>query len=93
MKIERLLFQVSPADYAKDFLAADAEVWNTWLKRQPGFLNKTSRIVSSGMVELLIFWKSEQDMKKAASKKEEMKVVESMMKQRYPGNHRLVMSS
>lgn len=93
MKIERLLFQVSPSDYSKDFLIADSEVWNPWLKRQPGFLNKTSRIVSPGAVELLIFWKSERCMKDAGSKVQEIKNLGNLMKQRFSGNYRLIQSS
>ncbi len=93
MKIERLLFQVEPKEFVKDFLKADAEVWNPWLQRQSGFLNKTSRIIGSNQVEFLIFWKSENDLKRAKNKVEELKVVDNLLRQRSPGRFFLLHSS
>jgi len=93
MKIERLLFQVEPKEFVKDFLKADAEVWNPWLQRQSGFLNKTSRIIGGNQVEFLIFWRSEDDLKKASSKVAELKVVDNMLRQRSPGRFFLLHSS
>lgn len=90
MKIERLLFQINPGEFANDFIQADAEVWNPWLKRQPGFLDKKSRTISPGMVEFLIFWKSEDDLKRASAKTREMEMVDYMLRQRSPGSYRLV---
>lgn len=93
MKIERLVFQVRPLEYSKDFLQADAEVWNPWLKRQPGFLNKTSRIVRDGLVELSIFWKDEDSVDKASEKIKEMEMIKKFMGDRFPGSYTLVLSS
>lgn len=93
VKIERLTFQVNPPEYTKDFLMSDSEVWNPWLKRQPGFLNKTSRLVGNGLVELTIFWKSGEGLKGAEAKTQEREMVEAMMRQRFPGTYTLVMSS
>lgn len=92
MKIERLVFQVRPLEYSKDFLQADAEVWNPWLKRQPGFLNKTSRIMGQE-VELLLFWKDEGSLSAASEKANEMDQVERKMNERFPGSYTLVSSS
>ena len=93
MKIERLLYQVRPAEFAKDFLQADAQVWTTWLQRQRGFLNKTSRIMPQGMIEILIFWSTASEQAKAAGKKDEMKIVDNLMRSRSPGTYKLVQSS
>ena len=93
MKIERLTFQVNPPEYSKDFLIADSEVWNPWLKRQPGFLNKTSRIVGNGMVELSLFWKDVDSVKKASGKVGELDMVKKLMGDRFPGTYTLVLSS
>lgn len=93
MKIERLLFQVEPKEFVKDFIKADAEVWNPWLQRQKGFLNKTSRIISSNQVELLIYWKSEQYLEKAASKTAEIAMINNMLKGKSPARFILIHSS
>ena len=92
-KVERMLFQVTPHSYAKDFLLADAEVWNPWLKRQVGFLNKETRVVGNGLVELVLFWKDQGSLDKAAAKRAEMLVVDQMMKQRSPAAYTLVSST
>lgn len=93
MRIEKLTFQVLPKEYGQDFLLADAEVWNPWLKRQPGFINKTSRIVGNGLVELSLFWKDDSSMSRAAAKVEEMERVKRLMGSRFPGSYTLVLSS
>lgn len=93
MKTERLLFQVSPPDMVKDFMLADSEVWNPWLQRQPGFLNKTQRVASKGLVEILVFWNSEKDLEQASKKKNELAVVENILRSRSPARYYLVSSS
>lgn len=93
MIIERLLFKVSPAEFAKDFLQADSEVWNTWLRRQPGFLNKTSRLLPHGEVEILVYWTSQAALSKAAAKKQEQQFVDQLLKSRSPGTYQLIQSS
>lgn len=90
--MERLVFQVSPRGFEKDFLQADADVWTPWLKRQQGFVNKTTRVLSPGMVEILIFWKNKGDLWRAAQKKDEMAQVEHLMKSKAPGTYRLALS-
>lgn len=93
MRIERLLFQVDPPEMVKDFMLADAEVWNPWLQRQPGFLNKTQRVVSKGLVEILVFWKSDSDLGKASEKKSELATVENILRSRSPARYTLVSSN
>lgn len=93
MITERLLYQVEPKDFVKDFIQADADVWNPWLKQQRGFLNKTSRILGSNQVEFLIHWASRGDLDRASSKTDEIKMVEYLLRQRSPGSHNLILSS
>lgn len=93
MKIERLLFRVTPPEFAKDFIQADGETWNPWLQRQKGFLNKTSRILPGGMVEFLLHWANLEDTKRASNKKEEMKHIDYMLRSRSPGRYTLIQSS
>lgn len=92
MKIERLLFQINPPEFTKDFLQADSEVWNPWLHRQKGFLNKTTRIIPGGLVEILIHWASEAALEKASQKKTEISMVERVMRSRSPGTYNLIQS-
>lgn len=93
MIVERLLFKVSPAEFAKDFVQADGEVWNPWLQRQPGYLNKTSKLLPNGEVEVLVYWTSQSALNKASSKKEEHKFVDQLLKTRSPGTYQLIQSS
>lgn len=93
MKIERLTYRIYPAEYSKDFLQADAEVWNPWLKRQPGFINKTTRIVGNGLVELTLFWKDQRSLGEASRKVEEIGIVDKMLRERFPGSYTLAVSS
>jgi hypothetical protein len=64
--IERLSFQINPPDRVEDFIAADEEVWNPWLRQQRGYLRKTVQRYPGGRVDLRIFWASPRDMEKAA---------------------------
>jgi hypothetical protein len=93
VKTERLLFQINPPDFVKDFIQADGETWNPWLQRQPGFFNKTSRILPGGAVEILIHWASLADAQRASKKQEEMKHVDYMLRSRSPARYTLVQSS
>lgn len=90
---ERLTFQIHPSEFVKDFIQADREVWDPWLRRQPGFIKKVSEIKGNGQVELLIFWRGLDSMKKASLKKEEMEVVDKLLRMRAPGYYRLVLST
>lgn len=93
MLTERLLFKVDPAEFDKDFIQADAEVWTPWLQKQKGFLKKTARVLGKGMVEVLVFWSSKEYVDKAAAKKGEMAMVDSLLKKRSPGRFTMVSSS
>jgi hypothetical protein len=93
MKTERMIFQVNPGSYGKDFLLADAETWNSWLKQQPGFLNKTTRVLGNGLVELILFWRDQGSLDNAAAKGVELAAVDQLMRQRFPGSYNLVSSS
>ena len=66
MLIERMSFQINPPDRVEDFIAADEEVWNPWLRQQQGYLRKTVQRYPGGRVDLRIFWTGRRDMEKAA---------------------------
>jgi hypothetical protein len=89
--VERLLFQVLPWDYVKDFIQADAEVWTPWLQRQPGYITKTNRILPSGQVEFLIHWMTKADRQRAETQPD-IKAVQGLLRKRSPGVYRLISS-
>ena len=91
MKVERLLFQVTP-NLVNDFIIADNQVWLPWLQRQPGFLRKKHQVNPGGVVETLIFWK-DQDSWNRASKSLELPTIELMFRNRIGPIYRLVRSS
>jgi hypothetical protein len=93
MITERLLYQVEPKEFVKDFMQADADVWNPWLRQQQGFLNKSSRVIGPNQVELLLHWVSQGDLDRASSKTDEIKMVDYLLRQRSPGSHHLIHSS
>ena len=66
MEIEKLSFVVTPADRVEDFILADEEVWDPWLRRQRGFLRKTYQHYPGGRVDVRIFWASQRDWDNAA---------------------------
>jgi hypothetical protein len=66
MFIERMSFQVIPADRVEDFIAADEKVWEPWLRQQRGYLRKTVQRYPGGRVDLRIFWANLKDIEKAA---------------------------
>jgi hypothetical protein len=70
MEIERLSFQVSPPDRVEDFIDADEEIWDPWLRQQRGFLRKTYQRYGNGRVDIRIFWASKKDLEKAAASPE-----------------------
>jgi hypothetical protein len=92
VKIERLLFQVTPPDFVEDFIIADNQVWLPWLQRQPGFLRKTHQVRPGGMVETLIFWKDASSLRKAESSSE-LATIELMFRNRIGPIYRLLSSS
>lgn len=91
MHVERLLFQVSPPEFVKDFIQADNEVWTPWLRLQPGFITKTHRILPNGQVEFLIHWRDKKDRERAAQRPE-IDAVQNLLRQRSPGVYRLIAS-
>jgi hypothetical protein len=66
VEIELLSFVVQPPERLEDFIDADAEVWNPWLKQQRGCLRKTYTRYPGGRVHIRIFWASKQDWDAAA---------------------------
>ena len=58
MEIEKLSFQVTPPDRLEDFIDADGEVWDPWLRQQRGFIRKTYARYPGGRVDVRIFWAS-----------------------------------
>ena len=70
MLIERLSFQINPPDRVEDFIAADEEVWEPWLRQQRGYLRKTHQRYPGGRCDIRIFWASQRDLDKAAKSPE-----------------------
>ena len=66
MKIERLSFLINPAHKAQEFVDADKQMWDPWLRMRTGFIQKTATIYPGGRVEIQIFWSSKADQDKAA---------------------------
>ena len=88
MKTEILTFQVRPSNLFTDFVKADEEVWNPWLKRQRGFLQKTYRVVQRkdhSEVSLLIFWKSPEHLQEASRKTKEINSLDVNLKDKFSG--------
>lgn len=67
MVTERLNFIVQPGK-EEDFLAADAEVYDPWLRRQKGFAGKQVVRYPAGRLTLLIFWKDQKSWDAAAER-------------------------
>jgi hypothetical protein len=66
MEIERMSFQVTPPDRMEDFIAADEEVWEPWLRQQRGYIRKTYQRYANGRVDLRIFWASKKALEDAS---------------------------
>ena len=66
LKIERLSFLINPAHKAQEFVDADKQMWDPWLRMRTGFIQKTTTIHPGGRVEMQIFWTSKADQDKAA---------------------------
>jgi len=90
VKIERLMFQVTPR-LVEDFIIADNQVWLPWLQRQPGFLRKTHSISPGGIVETLLFWKDTQSLRRAENSPE-LPTIELMFRNRIGPVYRLISS-
>lgn len=90
MKIERLTYIVQP-DSLDKFLKAENEVWTAWLRQQKGFLSKQMTPYPGSRVEIQIFWKSEEDMQRAA-KKPDITAVEARFNALLGNTFRLVYS-
>ena len=70
MKIERLSFLVFPEEKVEDFLKADSEIWDSWLRMRPGFIQKQRTHHPGGRIEIMIFWKSKEDQQNATVHRE-----------------------
>ena len=70
MQIERLSFLIVPEDRVEDFVEADAEIWDPWLRNQRGFLRKTYQRYPGGRLDLRIFWDSKKNLDQAAKSPE-----------------------
>jgi hypothetical protein len=66
MKIERLSFLINPSHKAQEFVDADKQMWDPWLRMRTGFIQKTAKIYPGGRVEIQIFWSSKSDQDRAA---------------------------
>lgn len=66
MEIETLKFRIIPEDRVDDFIDADAEVWNSWLHQQRGYIRKVTQVYPGGVVHLRIYWASKRDWDKAS---------------------------
>lgn len=70
MEIERLSFLIVPEDRLEDFIKADSEIWDPWLRNQRGFLRKTYQRYPRGRLDLRIFWDSKKNLDQAAKSPE-----------------------
>ena len=84
MEIERLSFQIRPLERLEDFIDADAEVWNPWLKQQRGYLRKTYTRYPGGRVDLRIFWASKKALAEAA-RDPQIPAIDVMLRSRFLG--------
>ena len=84
MEIERLSFQITPPDRLEDFIDADTEVWNPWLRQQRGFLRKTYTRYPGGRVDIRVFWASKKAWDEAA-KDPRIPAIEVKMRSRFLG--------
>ena len=70
MEIETLKFRVIPEDRVDEFIDADAEVWNSWLQQQRGYIRKIAQVYPGGIVHLRIYWDSKKNLEKASKSPE-----------------------
>jgi hypothetical protein len=84
MIIEKLSFVISPPDRLEDFVEADAEIWDPWLRNQRGFLRKTYQRYPGGRLDLRIFWCSQRDLDDA-SKSPEIPALDVRLRARFLG--------
>ena len=84
MEIELLSFVIQPPERLEDFIDADAEVWNPWLKQQRGYLRKTYTRYPNGRVHIRIFWASKRDWD-AAAKDPQIPALDVRLQSRFLG--------
>lgn len=84
MIIERLSFVIIPEDRVEDFIEADSEVWDPWLRNQRGFLRKTVQRYPGGRCDLRIFWDSKKNLDQAA-KSPEIPALDVRLRARFLG--------
>lgn len=61
---------MTPEDRVEDFVNADQEIWEPWLRQQRGYIRKTATVYPGGRVDLRIFWDSKKNLRKAAESPE-----------------------
>ena len=61
---------MTPEDRVEDFVNADQEVWEPWLRQQKGYLRKVATVYPGGRVDLRIFWDSKKSLRKASESPE-----------------------
>ena len=84
MQIERLSFLIVPEDRLEDFIKADSEIWDPWLRNQRGFLRKTYQRYPGGRLDLRIFWDSKKNLDQAA-KSPEIPALDVRLRARFLG--------
>lgn len=84
MQIEKLSFVISPSDRVEDFIKADAEIWDPWLRNQRGFLRKTYQRYPGGRLDLRVFWDSKKNLDRAA-KSPEIPALDVRLRARFLG--------
>jgi uncharacterized protein (TIGR03792 family) len=84
VEIELLSFVIQPPERLEDFIDADAEVWNPWLKQQRGYLRKTYTRYPNGRVHIRIFWASKRDWD-AAAKDPQIPALDVRLQSRFLG--------
>ena len=68
----------------EDFIAADEEVWEPWLRQQRGYIRKTYQRYANGRVDIRIFWASKRAWDEA-SKDPQIPAIEVKMRSRFLG--------
>lgn len=89
MEIEILKYQVIPEDRVEDFIDADNEVWEPWLRQQRGYLRKTANVYPGGIVHLRLYWASKRDWD-AAARKPEIPAIEVRLQAKFLGTYRML---
>jgi hypothetical protein len=77
MKVDRISFVVNPTSKIEDFIDVDRRLYDSWLRQQPGYLSKQYARYPGGRLDLLVFWRSDEDYKRATSNTKEIDRIEA----------------